>query len=513
MVALPCLLVAALLQASAGPRDWLKQAEASFQQQKWDEARQSAERALEIDPRLGDAEVLLGLVATVQARFDEAERRFQAAVKLQPDNPRAQAYLGSTLLQLKRFDDAARVFEETLRLDAANLTARYNLGLIALAQGKPDAALPHFEQAHNAAPQDVPALIGMLESQLLLKRSADAAVSAGALESLLAPADPRLSQAATMLALHGEYATAIPLLERVHKAAPADRTAAYNLALAWFRSSRHDKAVEALQPLLGAAGAAEAYNLLGSIEEARERPVEAVQAYQKAAELEPYNEDFRFDLAAAALQHLGTEAGLRAFVAAERVFSKSWRMQLGLGSAFYLAGKYEEATRELLEAVRLQPDAKPAYYLLGHAYESAQSLQPEIAGAFEKYLQGEPADPWAYYHYGTILFLRSQAAGQTTYAEARKHFLKAVELDPDLAEAYVQLGTIAETDQEAVGALERAVKLRPDLASAHFRLARAYQRSNEPEKAKAELDLFQKLRADSDAAERQRILESLSRQK
>jgi tetratricopeptide (TPR) repeat protein len=513
MAVLSCLLTAALLQASADSGHWLKQAQASFQQQHWEQARQSAQRALELNPRLGDAEILLGLVATVQARFDEAERRFQAAVKLQPDNPRAHAYLGSTLLQLKRFDDAARSLEETLRLEPANLTAHYNLGLIALTQGKPAAALPHFEQARHADAKDVPALIGMLESQLLLKRNADAARAASAIESLVGPADPRLSQAATMLALHGEYAAAIPLLERVLQAAPQDRNAVYNLALACFRSSQYDKAAEVLQPLLGGPGAAEAFHLLGSIEEARQRPAEAVKAYQKAAELEPYNEDLRFDLAAAALRHLGAETGLSAFLAAERVFSRSWRMQLGLGSAYYLAGKYEEAAGALLEAVRLEPGAKPAYYLLGHAYESAQALQPAIAAAFEKYLRGNPADAWAYYHYGTIAYLRSQSAGQTTYPEARKHLLKAVELDPNLAEAHAQLGMIAATDADAVVALERAVQLRPELASAHFRLARAYQRLGQPDKAEAELELFQKMRAESEAAERQRILESVAGQK
>ena len=513
MMVVACVVVAALLQASVDAGTWLKKAAASFQQQQWEQAKRSAERALELNPQLGDAEILLGLVATVQTRFDEAARRFEAAVKLQPDNAQAHAYLGSTYLQLKRFDDAARAFEETLRLDPANVTAHYNVGLIALSQRKAGAALPHFEQVLKASPQDAPALIGMIESQLLLEQSKEAARSAHELDGLLASGDPRLSQTATMLALHGEYAAAIPLLERVHQAAPQDRDAAYNLALAYFRLSQPDKAAAALQPLGEGPGAAAGYNLLGSIEEARKRPAEAVKAYQKAAELEPYNEDFRFDHAAAALQHGEAEEGLSAFLAAARVFSKSWRMQLGLGSAYYLAGKYEDAARALLEAVRLQPDAKPAYYLLGHAYESAQALQPEIAAALAKYLQGNPADPWAYYHYGTILYLRAQAEGRTSYPEAKSQLLKAVDLDPEFAEAYVQLGTIAETGEEAVVALEQAVKLRPDLASAHFRLARAYQRLGEPAKAKAEAALFQKLRAESEANERQRVLESLGRQK
>ncbi len=508
-----CLLVAAVLQASADASAWLQKAQASLQQRHWDDARRSAEHALELDPQSGDAEILLGLVATAQTHFDEAAKRFEAAVKLQPDNPRAHAYLGSTYLQLKRFDDAARAFDETLRLDPGNVTAHYNAGLIALSKRDAAAALPHFQRVLKADPNDAPAMIGMIESQLLLQQSEEAARSAQELGGLLKTGDPRLSQTATMLAMRGEYAAAIPLLERIHQASPNDHNAAYNLALAYLRMSQPDKAAAALEPLGEGPAAAESYDLLGSIEEARKRPADAVRAYQKAAELQPYNEDFRFDHAAAELQHGSAEEGLAAFLDAARVFSKSWRMQLGLGSAYYLSGKYEDAARALLEAVRLQPDAKPAYYLLGNAYESAQSLQPQIAAALAKYLQENPADPWAYYHYGTILYLRAQAQGQTSYPEARSQLLKAVELDPEFAEAYVQLGNIAETPEEAVVALTRAVKLRPDLASAHFRLAKAYQRLGESDKAKAEVALFQKLRAQSEASERERVLESLGREK
>jgi len=511
------VLALVLLQASSTtPRDarsWLAEAQQFFQKQDWEKTRHAARQALAIDPRLGDAEVLLGLVATVQSRAADAESHFRKAAGLQPANPRVHAYLGSTYLQLKRLPEARRSFDEVLRLDPNNLSARYNLGLIALLENKPAEALPFFERVHAADPKDVPALIGVLESQLLLKRTQPAVSSLGKLGALLEPRDPRLLQAATMLALHGENAAAIPILEKVHQALPESRDVGYNLALAYLGSSQFDKAAGVLQPLLSGPGAADAFNLLGEIEGKRGRAPEAVNALRRAAELDPANEDYRFDLATSLLQVYGGETALPAFEACARDFPNSWRVRLGVGSASYLAGKYLEATRALLEAIRLQPTAKEAYNLLGHAYESASSLQPEIVRAFEAYLRHKPADPWAYYHYGTILYLRSQSEGVDAGVEAKEHLRQALALDPEFAEAYVQLAMIAETDEEAVKALERAVQLKPRLASARYRLALAYQRLGQGDKARTEMDLFRKLRSESDAAERRRLLQSLSEQK
>lgn len=512
------LLFALFLQAPAArsaqdAQAWLQEAWQQFQKQQWERSRQAALKALEMDPRLGDAEIMLGLVATAQNQFEEAEKRFRNATALQPANPRAHAYLGSTYLQLKRAGNAARAFQEVLRLDAGNLSATYNLGLISLLEGRPADALPRFERVHLAEPKDVPALIGVLECQLLLKRSQEAAASAGKLVSLVDVRDPRLLQAATMLAMHGEYASAIPILERIRQASPESRGASYNLALAYLRSSQPDRAAGALQPLLTGPRSAEAYNLLAEVESARKRPQEALAAYRRAAELEPGNEDYRFDYAAALVEMEGAATGATEFSAGVRDLPKSWRMHLGSGCAAYLEGRYEEAVRALLEAVRLEPSASEAYYLLGHAYESAQSLQPEVAKAFEAYLGRKSDDPWALYHYGTILYLRSQSEGQSTYERARVHLLKAVRLKPDFAEAYVQLGMIAEKDEEAVKHLERAIELSPGLASAHYRLGLALQRLGDRERAKQEMDLFRKLRAESEAAERARVLQSLSNQR
>jgi tetratricopeptide (TPR) repeat protein len=514
------LLVSSFSQSvgteSGNARNWLVQAQQHLQRQEWDESRQAALKALEIDPRLGDAEVLLGLVATAQSKFQEAQKHFLKAISLQPRNPRAHAYLGSTYLQQKRFSEAAVSFRKVLELNPGNPTASYNLGLIALLQEKPAEALPYFERVHQAHSSDVPPLIGVLESQLLLKRKPEAARSAQKLQALLEPRDPRLFQVATMLAVHGDYASAIPIMERVQQAFPQSYDVNYNLALAYFRSRQYDTAAQSLQPLLNQPRRAEAYNLLGSVEEERNRPAEAVRAFQKAAELEPGQEDFRFDYANALLQIENVRVAADAFTAGARDFPKSWRMLLGLGATNYILAEHDEAAAKLLEAIKIDPGVQLTYYLLGHTYDPVPAMQPMIADVFSRYVQQEPNDPWAYCHYGTILFRRAQAEGQQTFEEAKSHLRKALDLKPSFPEAHLQLGIIAQSErrfEEAVESLQRAIELNPSLAAAHYRLGLAYQRLGEKEKARAELDLFQKLKSENEAAQRNTVIESLSQQR
>src|SRR5213593_4825309 len=103
--------------ASGEAESWFKQAQQYFEKQQWEESRSAAMKALEIDPALADAEVLLGLAATAQARLHEAERHLLRAVSLQPQNDRAQGYLALVYLQQKRLAEARDAFYKALKLN------------------------------------------------------------------------------------------------------------------------------------------------------------------------------------------------------------------------------------------------------------------------------------------------------------------------------------------------------------------------------------------------------------
>jgi tetratricopeptide (TPR) repeat protein len=502
---------AAAAGQSSDAQRYFDQARQCFERRQWDAAQEAAQKAVAEDPRMGDGEVLLGLIATVRSQFAEAEKHFERAVALQPGNDQAQAYLGSTYLQRKRLPEAETAFRRVLKLNPHNLAAQYNLGLIRLAQNSPALALPHFDAVAQAAPNDIPAAIGRLECLLLLKKNPEGRKTAKEVAAMLADDDPRLFQVATLLGTHGESRSAVPLLERTHRAFPGTYDVSYNLALACIEAEQYGRAAEVLEHWTSEQGKAEAFNLLGTAEGKLGHTGEAERAFEEAARRDRANEDYRFDYGNSLVQHGKTGPALAAFGAAVHELPQSWKLRLGLGSACYLSGDYNGAAETLLSAVNLKPDAAPTYFLLGEAYAAASELQPAIEAAFTAYLKTSPPDPWAHYHYATILYARARAGEATAYDAATTNLNEAVRLDAAFAEAHYELGLIALAQgrsKQGIASLEKSVKLDPKLAVAHYRLGLAYQRLGEFARAKAELDQFRALK--NEERYRGRVLKSLS---
>jgi cytochrome c-type biogenesis protein CcmH/NrfG len=337
----------ALAKQTPEAHRYFEQARQLFEQRQWEQAQAAAEKALAADPQNGDAEMLLGLIASIRTRFSEAEGHFLHAVSLEPDNPQAHAYLGSTYLQEKRLSQAQEEFHKVLALSSGNVSANYNLGVIALARNAPAEALRYFEIVVGANSSDIPGSIGKLESQLMLNQKQDARRTALRLQQLLPDNDPRLFQIATLLAQHEESDVAIPLLDRAHRAFPQSYDVSYNLALACLQAGRYDQASEVLQPLTDAQGKAQTFDLLGTIEEKRAHASAAEQAFEEAARREPKNEDYRFDYGNALLQHGKLQPAIEAFRAALVEVPGSAKLQIGLGSAYYLSGDYEASAQAL----------------------------------------------------------------------------------------------------------------------------------------------------------------------
>jgi len=493
---------------------WFAKARQYYEKQEWAKSQEAADKALEINPKLAEAEILLGLIATAQRQLQAAEAHFEKAVSLQPRNDLALSYLANTYLQQKRLDKAHAAFTKTLQLNPKNQSASYNLGLIALMHQRPDEALIQFERVHRANPSDVPTLIGMLESQLLLKHRSEARQSIAKLSSILKPQDPTLFQVATMLALYQDYLSAIPLMEQARQAFPNSYDVNFNLALAYFHAEQFDRANEILRPLVDQGKKAEAYDLLGMIQERLGNPAQAKEFFRQAVALDPGSEDLHFNYANHVLQFENSQAAIEAFASEVERFPGSWRMRLGLGSAYYLSGKYEETAQALLRAIQLKPDSKLAYFLLGRVYESVESAQSSIQEVLRAYCDRAPDDAWAYYHYGAILYLRAQAGGSPDFQTATLMLKKALGQDPNFAEAHLQLGLIAQSEgqwEQGVQHLEKAIRLNPKIAAAHYRLGLAYQRLGEKEKAAAEFELFERLKSESPTGQdKQTVLQYLA---
>ena len=147
---------------------FLRQAEASFGQNNFEDAAQAYRRALKIKPDLAEAHYGLGLSLARLERYQEAVNSFQAALHHKPGWSKALKDLGVTYLKLKRWSEAARAFKTALTHQPQDAEVYYDLGVAEGKQGKHKEAREAFEKALRLKPDYVQALnnLGMANIKL-----------------------------------------------------------------------------------------------------------------------------------------------------------------------------------------------------------------------------------------------------------------------------------------------------------------------------------------------------------
>ena len=190
--------------------------------------------------------------------------------------------------------------------------------------------------------------------------------------------------------------------------------------------------------------------------------------------------------------------------------------RLLLGTALALKGNRTESIEQMAEAVRLRPQSASAHNQYGtvlsrfveveaarHEFEEALELDPQFSEAHVNLalilaqaselipaaahldraieLQGDTRAA-AYTHY-----LRAKISGaQNQVDKAIVELQKAVQLRPDYAEAWSDLGGLRRlslNQKGAVQALEKAVALNPNDVTAQYRLGQQYLQNGDAGKA------------------------------
>jgi tetratricopeptide (TPR) repeat protein len=304
---------------------------------------------------------------------------------------------------------------------------------------------------------------------------------------------------ATDAASLGREAPPIPSLT------DADYRATYELARSYANAGQYDRARATLREALdrdkigqrlSAQDQAGLHHLLASVEERLGNPVEAVQEYQCAADLDP-SEMNLYDWGAELLVHLAPEAATAVFVKGNRLFPHSVRMLTGLGVAWYARGSYDRAAQCLGEASDLDPSDPNPYLLLGKML-TAETAQPQgLAERLERFARLQPENAQASYYYAVSLWKqRSNPEDHKTWGQVESLLEKAVRLDPKLAPAYLQLGILYAERKDflrAIAAYRSSIEADPGLVQGHYRLAQAYKRAGEVQKAQQELQVYEQL--------------------
>ena len=297
----------------------------------------------------------------------------------------------------------------------------------------------------------------------------------------------------------GKLAQACPLLERAQQINPAAYDNGYDLAMADFLTGHADDAHKVAAGLLAQDRDGEMHNLLGQIDEQQGNYLAAANDYETAAHLDP-SDDNLFAWGGELLLHRTYEPAVNVFQFAVKRYPNSPRLQIGLGMALYARGLYEQSVDALLKAVDLSPGDPRCYQFLARAYDRSPSQADAVIERFRRYAELQPNNALAQYDYAMSLWKGKKLEQSSPDVETVRTLLQeAITLDPNLADAHLQLGNLY-ADQhdyrDSIPEIEHALQLNPNQPDAHYRLATDYVHVGDKDHADQEFAVYQKQRAE-----------------
>src|SRR5271157_677234 len=167
-----------------------------------------------------------------------------------------------------------------------------------------------------------------------------------------------------------------------------------------------------------------------------------------------------------------------------------------LGVAMMNQQLMDKAVAKFDAAYKLDPSLTIATLNRGIALLNQQKLS-EAEAALQQAAATDPGNPRVWYNLGLVY------RGEGKTAEAIADFQKVLKIDPRDPDAYYFLGTFYSQEQDypqAIEAFQQALKINPLHASAEFGLARALQRSGNPDEARVHLKRFEHLTRDKISA-------------
>src|SRR6266704_4156312 len=141
--------------------------------------------------------------------------------------------------------------------------------------------------------------------------------------------------------------------------------------------------------MLAKADTANGHRLMGELNERLGDPLEAVREYERAALMDPSEQNY-FEWGTELLLHRADGPAAEVFTKGSHVHPDSARMLAGFGAALYAEGKTEEAAARLCEASDLKPADPAPYVFLGHMEKAATAVLGSVADRLARFAREQP---------------------------------------------------------------------------------------------------------------------------
>jgi tetratricopeptide (TPR) repeat protein len=427
-----------------------------FRQKNLDEADKIVSQILQRDSRNPDGLKLHAAILIQRGHADEAIEQLRPALNDQPQSADLMMLLASAYEASGSIDLADREFAEALR--ESNLNPVVGLSYVAFLRrrGNVSRAEDVLTELASRWPQNMEVLTNMAEVKLGRQDWAGAQAMAERIKNLgdSAQADEILG---TALVAQEKYNQGISTLQGARAAAPTAPQPLASLVQAYMRAKRADMAVALLQQTLKSDPSnAQAYVMLGTVQEATNQPDQALNSFKMAIEKQPKN-------------FIGYQALARFYVSQHKI---------GQGEDVLRAGLKE------------QPDSALLHLMWAGILERKQDYN----GAINEYESMLAKDP------GSLVVANNLASLLADYRTDNASLKRAQSLAERLRQSPVPQfkDTVGWIDyrtgnyKDAIPLLEQAATQLPNRADVHYHLGMAYIASGEPDKASAQLDLARK---------------------
>jgi tetratricopeptide (TPR) repeat protein len=293
------------------------------------------------------------------------------------------------------------------------------------------------------------------------------------------------------------YAEAIPLLEGAYRADPTNETNQYDLGRAYAGAGDLPRARKRVQEFLAMRKSADLLRLAAELDEQLGDPLSAVHEYEEAAKLNASEQNY-FEWGSELLLHRAVWQAVEVLRRGIEAYPRSVRMQTALGTALFAGARYEQAAERLCAASDLDPASPDAYVFMGKVQMAAPNPLPCVEPRLSRFVQQQPENSEANYLYAmSILKYQEQRPDDKATQQAKELLTKAVSIDQNCAEGYLELGNLAASERfydAAIDLYKKAIAGDSRLADAYYRLGMAYDRTAQPTKAKQEFQLHDQIK-------------------
>lgn len=316
-----------------------------------DEARAEYKKAAELDPKMAEAQLNLGILL-LEKDPAAAVAPLRKATELLPSQTRPRFLLGLALERSGDATGATASFEAASHLDPNDVEAVTHLGAMYLRNARPTEAEAKFRHALELQPQSPMALQGLARSLDAQKRP-DAADAYRAYLAVEPHDDAARNRLIHILIEQQQYDAALAEIDRA--------------------SAGQQPGVETLK-------------LRADVQIAQKKLDDAIVTLQRAVALAPGDASLHGGLGRVLLQKRdfpAAEKELRAAMQLDRDNIAYWK---DLSSVFYLAGNYPATLSALDMIAKVETPNAGQWFIRALCYDKLDQVQPAL-DAYRKFLE------------------------------------------------------------------------------------------------------------------------------